>query len=148
METITIKELKNISNRFPPEFYNIYSYNSFFKNNKIYKINIKNNKQKNIIITENIDNFHEETIIDTIEEYNDKDLIYLDKYGLLHNNFYNILRGLDILEFNWHKNKFYYKYENKKIHFLDVNEKNKLIKYLQYKTDPFLHTPNIYFSEI
>jgi hypothetical protein len=143
MTAITIKELDNIINRFPTEFYRIYSCNSFFKNQKIYKIHEKEYKKKNIIITENINNFYEETIIDVIEDYNDKDVIYLDRYGLQHRNFFDILNGLDNLEFNWNTNKFYYKDKHKKIHFLNINEKNNLIEYLQLKKDPFIETPII-----
>lgn len=143
METVTVKELNNFINRFPEEFYKIYSYNSFFNNNKIYKIYKKENKQKNIIITENINNFYTETIIDVIEDYNNKDVIYLDKYGLQHRNFFDILNGLDNLEFNWTKNNFCYKGNHKKIHFLNINERNNLIEYLQFKKDPFIETPRI-----
>lgn len=148
MSTIKVKELNNIIDRFPEEFYRVYSYNSFFKNNKIYKIYEKEYKQKNIVITENINNFYEETIIDVIEEYNDEDVIYLDKYGIQHRNFFDILNGLDNLEFNWTKNKFFYRDKHKRIHFLNNNEKNNLIEYLQLKKDPFIDTPIIGTSVI
>lgn len=149
MSTITLIELNNIINRFPKEFYKIYSYNDFFKNNKIYKINIKQYNQENIIITENINNIYkndEEIIIDVIENYNDRDIIYIDKYGLQHINFFDILIGLDNLEFNWNKKKFCYKYKHKKVNFLNPNEKIKLIEYLKNKNDPFLPDDEIYIS--
>lgn len=147
MTTITVKELQNFNNRFPIEFYKIYSNNNFFKNNKMYIVNMKEYKRKNIIITENIDNFYKETIIDVIEEYEDKSIIYLDRYGLLHINFFHILKGLDVLEFSWKKNKFCYKYNYKKVNFLNINEKNNFINYLENKKDPFTSTPISEFLE-
>ena len=146
MTTIIIKELDNIINRFPKEFYRLYSCNSFFKNQKIYKIYEKEYKKYNIIITENIDNFYEETIFDVIEDYNNKDIIYLDKYGLQHKIFFDILNGLDILFFNWNTNKFYYKDNHKRINFLNIDKKNNIIEYLKLKKDPFIETPIINIS--
>lgn len=141
---IRIRELNNIINRFPKEFYKIYSNNDIFKNNKIYKIYVKDYNQENIIITENIDVFYKmngenDDMIDILEKYDNRDVIYIDKYGLQHINFFDILVGLDNLEFNWSKNKFYYKYKHKKINHLKTNEKNNLIKYLKNKKDTFEH---------
>ena len=143
MTTIIIKELNDIINRFPKEFYRLYSCNSFFKNQKIYKIYEKEYKKYNIIITENINNFYEETIFDVIEDYDNKDIIYLDKYGLQHIIFFDILNGLDILFFNWNTNKFHYKDNHIRIHFLDIYEKSNIIEYLKLKKDPFIETPII-----
>jgi hypothetical protein len=143
MATITIKELENINNRFPTEFYRIYSCNSFFKNQKIYKIHEKEHKKYNIIITEDINNFYEETIEDVIDDYNNKDIIYLDRYGLQHRIYFDILNGLDNLEFNWNTNKFNYKDKHKRINFLNISERNNIIEYLQFKKDPFIETPII-----
>ena len=53
------------------------------------------------------------------------------------NKFFDLLIGLENLYFNWNKNKFLYKYNHKKINFLNINEKNNLIKYLKNKNDPF-----------
>ena len=143
MATIIIKELDDIINRFPKGFYELYSCNIFFKKQRIYKIYEKEYKKYNIIITENIKNFYQDTIFDVIEDYNNKDIIYLDKYGLQHVIFFDILNGLDKLFFNWNTNKFHYKDNYKKIHFLDINEKNNIIKYLKIKKDPFIETPII-----
>lgn len=143
MATITIKELENINNRFPNEFYRIYSCNSFFKNQKIYKIHEKEHKKYNIIITEDINNLYEETIEDVIENYNNKDIIYLDRYGLQHRIYFDILNGLDNLVFNWNTNKFNYKDKHKRINFLNISERNSIIEYLQFKKDPFIETPII-----
>lgn len=143
MATITIKELENINNRFPNEFYRIYSCNSFFKNQKIYKIHEKEHKKYNIIITEDINNLYEETIEDVIEDYNNKDIIYLDRYGLQHRIYFDILNGLDNLVFNWNTNKFNYKDKHKRINFLNISERNSIIEYLQFKKDPFIETPII-----
>ena len=137
--TVRIKELNNIINRFPKEFYKIYSHNEVFKSNKIYKVYMKEYNQENIIITENIENFYKENedITDILEKYNNKEVIYIDKYGIQDINFFDLLIGLENLYFNWNKNKFLYKYNHKKINFLNINEKNNLIKYLKNKNDPF-----------
>jgi hypothetical protein len=147
--TIRVKELTNFINRFPKEFYKVYSYNEFFKNNRIYKIYFKEYDQENIIITENIYNFYKnnEDVEDIIENYNNKDIIYVDNHGLQHINFFEMLIGLDDLEFNWNKNKFYYKYKRKKINFLNINEKTRLIEYLKNTNDPFSSTSNIFEAE-
>lgn len=137
--TIRTRELNNYINRFPKEFYRIYSYNKNFNNNKIYKIYIKEYEQENIIITENIYKFYKnDDIIDIIEKYNNKDIIYLDNYGS-DINFFEILIGLDDLEFNWNKNKFVYKYKRKKINYLSIEEKYKLIEYLEDTKKPFYY---------
>lgn len=46
MATIIVKELENFNYRFPYEFFKIYSCNDFFKNNRMYIINIKEYKKK------------------------------------------------------------------------------------------------------
>lgn len=62
-------------------------------------------------------------------------------------DFFHILKGLNILKFNWKKNKFCYKYNYKKTHFLNIDEKNNLINYLENKKDPFISTPVSDFLE-
>jgi len=144
---ITIKLLMTFNKRFPPEIYELYSHNNFLKEKQIYKIITKNNKDKdkktNIIIIKNINNLLNETIFDIIEEYDDKDIIYIDDYGLQYDNFYNIFNNLDILYFNWSKNKFFYKDRKSGSHFKNNYEKLKLIYYIKHNDDPFLSTPVI-----
>lgn len=141
---IIIKELKDFNKRFPPEFYKIYSFNESFSKNKIYKIIRKMNKIRiyNIMITNDIKELSDYTIIDILEDYKDKEIIFTDNYGLDHKNFYNIFNNLDILYFNWYKNKFYYNDRKSGSHFTNIYEKLKLIYYLKYK-NPFTSTPQI-----
>lgn len=140
---ITIKELKYFNKRFPPEFYQIYSLNESFKEKKIYKIITKDKKNKkyNIIIIKDIINLCDETIIDVLENYKDRDIIFCDDSCIEHNSFYNIFDGLNILFFNWKKNNFYYNDKKSGSHFTNIYEKLKLIYYLKHKTDPFILTP-------
>lgn len=142
--SIIIKELKNFNKRFPPEFYKIYSFNKSFSENKIYKTIRKINKIRiyNIIITKDIIELSDETIIEILEYYKDKDIIFTDNYGLDHKNFYNIFNNLDVLYFNWYKNKFYYNDRKSGSHFTNIYEKSKLIYYLKYKV-PFISTPPV-----
>lgn len=142
---ITIRELKNFMNRFPPEFYNIYSYNEFFKEKKIYKIITKINQsiKHNIIIIKYINNLCDETIIDVLEDYKNFDIIVADDNCLEHTNFYNTFNGLDKLYFNWNKNEFHYNNKKSGSHFTNIYEKLKLIHYLKHKKDPFISTPPI-----
>jgi hypothetical protein len=142
---ITIRELKNFNKRFPNEFYQIYSSNESFKQKKIYKIIIKNDKKikYNIIIINDINNLYDETIIDLLENYEDKDIIFSDDESIEHDNFYNVFNGLDILYFNWNKNCFYYYDRKSGPHFTDTYKKYILVRYLKNKKNPFISTPQI-----
>lgn len=140
---ITIKSLKTFNKRFPSEIFELYSHNNFLNEKNIYKIITKNKKydKYNIIIIKNINNLLNETVLDIIEEYDDKDIIYVDDYGLQHDNFYNVFNKLNILYFDWSKNKFFYKDRKSGSHLKDNYEKLKLIYYIKHKSDPFLSTP-------
>ena len=74
----------------------------------------------------------------------------MDRYGLQHMIYFDILNGLDNLEFNWKTNKFNYKDQHKRINFLNINERNSIIEYLKFKKDPFIETPifNTYMFEL
>ena len=87
--TIRIKELNNIVNRFPKEFYKTYSHSDIFKNNKIYKVYLKEYNQKILTI------YIKKVKIQQIYQK-----LFIDKYGLQD---INLLIGLDNLDFNWNK---------------------------------------------
>lgn len=148
---ITIKELTNYKKRFPPEFYRIYSHNKDFVEKKIYKIILKNKKTKryNIILINDIYKLYDETIIDILENYNEKDIVFIDNYGLEHDNFYNIFDGINNIYFDWNKNTFYYNDKKSGSHYTNIYEKIKLIYYIEHKKDPiFIDSPTLYDIEI
>src|SRR5690242_2503994 len=127
---IVIKELKNFDKRFPPEFYNIYSHNKNFSEKKIYKIIAKSTditKKYNIILIKDINEITNETIMDILEDYKNKEIIFIDDYGLEHDNFFNIFNGLDNIYFNWNKNSFHYKNKKPGSHYKNNYKKSKLI---------------------
>ena len=125
------------------EFYNIYCINNFFSENKIYKVKKKNEKKEtiNIIIFKNIDEISAESIVEILEEYNDKDVIFVNPDSLNHSVFYEVFRNLDLLYFNWSQKRFLYKDKKSGSHFNNNHENLKLIYYLKYKI-PFIPTPN------
>ena len=101
-------------------------------------------KKETIVIIKNINNIHNDSLLDIILDYENQSVIYIDDKDESHTNFFDILIGLNNLVFNWNKNKFSYRNSYKKLSSLNTKEKQMLTEYLELKTDPFIDTDYIF----